>query len=147
MVLFNSTSYQNQYCVKSLELRSYFWSVFSCIRTEYEHPRRNAISIKLQSNFFEISLRHGCSASEVWFEAIKNSTQHPAKIINWLYPINGLYCLIPKKSIFTIELILNNFFYILPRIPKKQSKVWLPMNSNVCRNVTDFKVSSLEKMH
>ena len=147
MVLFNSTSYQNQYCVKSFEIRSYFWSVFSCIRTEYEHPRRNAISIKLQSNFFEISLRHGCSASEVWFEAIKNSTQHPAKIINWLYPINGLYCLIPKKSIFTIELILNNFFYILPRIPKKQSKVWLPMSSNVCRNVTDFKVSSLEKMH
>ena len=27
-----------------------------------EHPCRSAISIKLQSNFIEIALRHGCSA-------------------------------------------------------------------------------------
>ena len=25
----------NRYCVKSVQIRSYFWSVFSCIRTEY----------------------------------------------------------------------------------------------------------------
>ena len=25
----------NKHCVKSVQIRSYFWSVFSCIRTEY----------------------------------------------------------------------------------------------------------------
>ena len=26
----------NQHCVKNVQIRSFFWSVFSCIRTEYE---------------------------------------------------------------------------------------------------------------
>ena len=32
-----------------------------CIKFTEEHPCRSAISIKLQSNFIEITLRHGCS--------------------------------------------------------------------------------------
>ena len=32
-----------------------------CIKFTGEHPCRSAISIKLQSNFIEITLRHGCS--------------------------------------------------------------------------------------
>ena len=32
----------------------------SCSKFTGEHPCRSAISIKLQSNFIEISLRHGC---------------------------------------------------------------------------------------
>ena len=32
-----------------------------CSKFTGEHPCRNAISIKLQSNFIEITLRHGCS--------------------------------------------------------------------------------------
>ena len=32
-----------------------------CSKFTGEHPRRSAISIKLQSNFIEITLRHGCS--------------------------------------------------------------------------------------
>ena len=32
-----------------------------CSKLTGEHPCRSAISIKLQSNFIEISLRHGCS--------------------------------------------------------------------------------------
>ena len=32
-----------------------------CSKFTAEHPRRSAISIKLQSNFIEIALRHGCS--------------------------------------------------------------------------------------
>ena len=26
---------EHPHCVKSVQIRSYFWSVFSCIRTEY----------------------------------------------------------------------------------------------------------------
>ena len=32
-----------------------------CSKFTGEHPRRSVISIKLQSNFIEIALRHGCS--------------------------------------------------------------------------------------
>ena len=32
-----------------------------CSNFKGEHPNRSAISIKLQSNFIEITLRHGCS--------------------------------------------------------------------------------------
>ena len=32
-----------------------------CSKLTGEHPYRSAISIKLQSNFIEITLRHGCS--------------------------------------------------------------------------------------
>ena len=32
-----------------------------CSRVTGEHPRGSAISIKFQSNFIEIALRHGCS--------------------------------------------------------------------------------------
>ena len=32
-----------------------------CSKFTREHPCRSAISIKLQSNFIEITLRHGCS--------------------------------------------------------------------------------------
>ena len=32
-----------------------------CRKFTGEHPCRSAISIKLQSNFIEITLRHGCS--------------------------------------------------------------------------------------
>ena len=33
----------------------------TCSKFTGEHPRRSAISIKLQSNFVKITLRHGCS--------------------------------------------------------------------------------------
>ena len=32
-----------------------------CTKFTGEHPCRSVISIKLQSNFIEIALRHGCS--------------------------------------------------------------------------------------
>ena len=34
-MLFNLSNNSDIYCVKSVQIRSYFWSVFSCIRTEY----------------------------------------------------------------------------------------------------------------
>ena len=34
----------------------------TCSKLIGEHPRRSVISIKFQSNFIEITLRHGCSA-------------------------------------------------------------------------------------
>ena len=36
-----------------------------CSKFTGEHPCQSAISIKLQSNFFEIALRHGCSPANL----------------------------------------------------------------------------------
>ena len=33
------------HCVKSVQIRSYFWSVFSCIRTEYRKIRTKNNSV------------------------------------------------------------------------------------------------------
>ena len=40
----------SQICVKSVQIRSFFWSIFSCIRTEYE-------SVRIQENTDQKKLR------------------------------------------------------------------------------------------
>ena len=41
----------NKHCVKSVQIQSYFWSVFSCIRTEYEDLRnKSPYSVRIQEN-------------------------------------------------------------------------------------------------
>ena len=38
-------------CMKSVQMRSYFWSVFSCIWTEYRHLRsKSPYSVRIQEN-------------------------------------------------------------------------------------------------
>ena len=40
-----------RHCVKSAQIRSYFWSVFSCIRIEYGDLRsKSPYSIQIQEN-------------------------------------------------------------------------------------------------
>ena len=36
------TDWHNTNCVKSVQIRSFFWSVFSCIQTEYGELRRKS---------------------------------------------------------------------------------------------------------
>ena len=53
MVAFNSC-----HCVKSVQMRSYFWSVFSCIRVEYGDLRsKSPYSIRIQENADRKNLR------------------------------------------------------------------------------------------
>ena len=41
----------NIHCVKSVQIRSFFWSVFSCIRTEYgDLLRKPPYSVRIQDN-------------------------------------------------------------------------------------------------
>ena len=35
-----------KHCVKSVQIRSHFWSVFSCIRTEYRDLRSKIHAVK-----------------------------------------------------------------------------------------------------
>ena len=46
------------YCVKSVQIRSYFWSVFSCIRTEYEYLlRKSPYSVRIHGKTDQKYLR------------------------------------------------------------------------------------------
>ena len=39
------------HCVKSVFIQSFFWSVFSCIRTEYQHlPSGSPYSVRMREN-------------------------------------------------------------------------------------------------
>ena len=44
---------ENTYCVKVVQIRSLFWSVFSCIRTEYRKKRTKKNSVFGHFSFIE----------------------------------------------------------------------------------------------
>ena len=44
------TSYPSWHCMKSVQIRSYYWSVFSCIRTEYGDSRSKYRKIRTRNN-------------------------------------------------------------------------------------------------
>ena len=46
------------HCVKSVQIRSFFWSVFSCIRTKYGDLRsKSPYSVRIQENTDQKKLR------------------------------------------------------------------------------------------
>ena len=51
-------SVERNHCVKSVQIRSFFWSVFSCIRTEYgDLLRKSPYSVQIQENTDQKKLR------------------------------------------------------------------------------------------
>ena len=47
----SSIAQWSSHCEKSVQIRSYFWSVFSCIRTEYGDLRsKSPYSVRIQGN-------------------------------------------------------------------------------------------------
>ena len=79
-----------------------------CSKFTGEHPCRIAISIKLQSNFFEIALRHGCSPVNL------------LHIFRTLFPKNTserllLYIFLCKNNLFVniiFPMIIHSLFVI-----------------------------------
>ena len=54
-----SLTYRNAYhCMKSVQIRSFFWSVVSCIRTEYgDILRKSPYSLRMQESTDQKKLR------------------------------------------------------------------------------------------
>ena len=47
----NKSNTENIHCAKSVQMRSYFWSIFSCIQIEYgDLLRKSPYSIRIQEN-------------------------------------------------------------------------------------------------
>ena len=50
----NTSAIRQNHCVKSVQMRSYFWSVFSCIQTEFRKLSslyRYSVSLRIQSEY------------------------------------------------------------------------------------------------
>ena len=47
----NFSLFENKHCLKSVQIRSYFWSLFSCIQNEYGHLlSKSPYSVRIQEN-------------------------------------------------------------------------------------------------
>ena len=60
-VVKQANSFQQENCVKSIQIQSYFWSVFSCIRTEYGEikcPNTELFLVRIQSEHGKIRTRN-----------------------------------------------------------------------------------------
>ena len=56
---FVSSRQRESYCVKSFQLRSFFWSIFSCIRTVYGDLRsKSSYSVRIHENTDQKKLRN-----------------------------------------------------------------------------------------
>ena len=75
-----------------------------------EHPCRSAISIKLQSNFIESTLRHGCSPVNLLHIF---RTPFPRNTSQWLllYSVNEFFQNSSDWSGFHLHCTKNEFFH------------------------------------
>ena len=65
------SGFEQVHCVKSVQIRSFFWSVFSCIRTEYGHLlRKSPYSVQAQENTDQKKLRIWTAFTQ-WFSCVK----------------------------------------------------------------------------
>ena len=80
-----------------------------CSKFTGEHPCRSVISIKLQSNFIEMTLRHGCSLVNLLHIF---RTPFPRNTSRWLL----LKCHGRKKIKVIKALFLS--FYMFPVVPE-----------------------------
>ena len=92
-----------------------------CSKFTGEHPCRSAISKKLQSNFIEIALQHGCSLvnllhifriTTLYFS--KKLFNIAGKNISKLLPIMPALLMTLISKIFTLNNILNYYLLLNP---------------------------------
>ena len=82
-----------------------------CNRFTGENPCRNAISIKLQSNFIEIALRHGCSPVNLLhiFKILFLKNTSGQLLLAWSYSKTINFELIHSNSSLFLIIVQLNF--------------------------------------
>ena len=83
-----------------------------CSKFTGEHPDRSVISIKLQRNFVDITLRHGCSLLNIFRKPFLGKTPMEECFPNGIFKFQHLkfflYKIVKKNVCFT----LNVFFLV-----------------------------------
>ena len=88
------------HCVKSIQIGSFSWSVFSHIRTEYkEILRRISISLHIQSGCGKIRARK----NSVFGHFLRSEIKHKASVTNYF---NQLLITFSVKICFSQEILL-----------------------------------------
>ena len=73
---FNFTERDNFYCVKIVQIRSFFWSVFSCIQSEYgDLLRKSPYLARIQEYMDQKKLRILDTFYAVFFHATKGDSE------------------------------------------------------------------------
>ena len=112
-----------------------------CSKPTGEHPRRSAISIKLQSNFTEIALRHGCSPVNLLHifrtSFLKNTSGRLLLFVLSLFLFSAFCLAVLEKfvllknnsfcsfcfSYIIISILLSVFFNLSSQMKKQPPKV------------------------
>ena len=91
------------HCVKSVRIRSFFWSVFSCIQTEYRkiRTRKNSVFRYFSPSAIFTKKVHRCLTAEVYSEPNQPSKMGIfAKTVNGFHP----FAIFPRSSMLDARL-------------------------------------------
>ena len=126
------------HCVKSVQIRSFFWSVFSCIRTEYRKIRTRNNSV---FRHFSRSVRTRKSLMKHLRQEMlrKINTRNSSSFIHAAFHIKN--CYLSLKNIFAVYLSsfkLCHFGLYKEWFACKQSNHIIKLKSN---KLTEFMIS------
>ena len=127
------------HCVKSFQIRSFFWSVFSCIRTEYGYLLRKSLYlVRIQKSTDQKKLRIWTIFKQWYYDSPRLYCYYFNCQISYYHSINSYYGSPMWLSFFKFYyhsqtnylffiywnkiLILKNFIIILLSLP-----LWEPM--------------------
>ena len=97
----------DNHCVKSVQIRSYFWPVFSCIRIEY------GVNLRIQSEYRKIRTRNNSV-----FTQFSRSVSH-------FNILRLIYSRVSKNFRTNFKLDLNRFYLctVYPSLTSKSSPI------------------------
>ena len=93
-----------------------------CSKFKGEHPYQNAISIKLQSNFIEITIRHGCSPVNLPHLL---RTPFPKNSSGWLLVASVLSKIMFQEAVISANYLLagNYMFKVNNRNTRRRCEI------------------------
>ena len=130
----------NIHCVKSVQIRRFFWSVFSRIRTEY-----GEISLRIQSECRKIrtiknSVFGHISHSDLFREKVSKNVETPlASLKAYHRRVGLLYILLIRSIHFRLKTYQNSYqIVILRRIIAWLCKYFLSKKMYTRKRTLDF---------
>ena len=129
------------HCVKSVQIRSFFWSVFFCIRTEYGNLRsKSPYSVRIQENTDQKKLciwslfmqwswlqYYSDSLNKNWLKVITVNPSRNVLTFGDSQPVQSL------KSVKILTMISGKFFFITTGVVP--SAILLLQNKNLWKKL------------
>ena len=100
----------HQHCMKSFQIRIFFWSVFSCIWTEYgDLPSKSRYSVRIQENTDQKKLRFWtlfpqCNFSKLFRYLLRSGLKSSSALSLIMISILSLFECITRSSSSSLSL-------------------------------------------